>query len=216
MTRKRNCQRNNKAVAFSLMLLLVNLLPTDAFMTPTPKSSLYSKAGPSSCTGTVTTTLYGSNTEGWDDDDSPDTAIEDDDDDLEALFEYQKTPKPLDGMERAWRYAKKPLLHIGSKGAHLSHGNSLRQLLEDHTVVKVKVNTRRFGGSLQEAFEHLRDLAEESGAVKDIELVQARDGEKIILFGMPGTLEKIRQGTFPPPELNNNRLKNNNNEQESL
>ena len=52
---------------------------------------------------------------------------------------------PLDAMERAWRYCKKPLLRVGSKGAQFSHGNSLRQLLEAHQVVKVKVNTTRFG-----------------------------------------------------------------------
>jgi RNA-binding protein YhbY len=49
--------------------------------------------------------------------------------------------------EKVWRYVKKPLLSIGSKGASLSHGNSLRQLLEDHTAVKVKVNTKAFGTS---------------------------------------------------------------------
>lgn len=50
-----------------------------------------------------------------------------------------------DSTELAWRYAKKPLLRIGSKGATLTHGNFLRQLLESHTAVKVKVNTRKFG-----------------------------------------------------------------------
>ena len=49
--------------------------------------------------------------------------------------------------EKVWRYVKKPLLSIGSKGATLTHGNSLRQLLEAHTVVKVKVNTKKFDGT---------------------------------------------------------------------
>mmetsp|Transcript_18115 Transcript_18115/g.34375 ORF Transcript_18115/g.34375 Transcript_18115/m.34375 type:complete len:207 (-) Transcript_18115:119-739(-) len=106
----------------------------------------------------------------------------------------------VDSLERAWRYAKKPLLSIGSKGATLSHGNSLRQLLEQHTVVKVKVNTRRFDGSLQAAFEHLRSLAEENGAPSGIELIQARDADKIILFGLPGTMERIKDGHFPLAE----------------
>jgi RNA-binding protein YhbY len=52
-----------------------------------------------------------------------------------------------EAQEKVWRYVKKPLLSIGSKGASLSHGNSLRQLLEDHTAVKVKVNTKPFGTS---------------------------------------------------------------------
>lgn len=103
----------------------------------------------------------------------------------------------LDSLERAWRYAKKPLLSIGAKGATLSHGNSLRQLLEQHTVVKVKINTRRFDGSLQAAFEQLRSLAEENGAPPGIELIQSRDADKIILFGWPGTMDRIKDGHFP-------------------
>ena len=48
-------------------------------------------------------------------------------------------------MEEVWRYAKKPLISVGGKGATKKHGNSLRQLLDDHTIVKVKVNTISFG-----------------------------------------------------------------------
>jgi hypothetical protein len=51
----------------------------------------------------------------------------------------------LDTRERAWRYVKKPLLRIGAKGCSKSHGNSLRQLLADHVLVKVKVNTNKYG-----------------------------------------------------------------------
>lgn len=68
---------------------------------------------------------------------------EEEDDDFEILFE--DTPSNLDVTEKAWRYAKKPLLSIGAKGASFSHGNSLRQLLDAHTIVKVKVNTNKFG-----------------------------------------------------------------------
>ena len=52
---------------------------------------------------------------------------------------------PHKTMEEVWRYAKKPLISVGGKGATKKHGNSLRQLLDDHTVVKVKVNTKSFG-----------------------------------------------------------------------
>ena len=126
---------------------------------------------------------------------------DDDNDDIDFLFEEEEVllATPLDAMERAWRYAKKPLLRIGSKGATISHGNSLKQLLEQHTVVKVKVNTRRFDNSLDVAFEQLRALAEENGAPEGIELLQARDGEKIILFGWPGTLKRIQNDEFPVP-----------------
>ena len=48
--------------------------------------------------------------------------------------------------EILWRHVKKPLLRLGAKGASVSHGNSLKQLLEDHTAVKVKVNTKPYDG----------------------------------------------------------------------
>ena len=68
------------------------------------------------------------------------------DESIDFLFETPDVPKKqLDALERTWRYSKKPLLRIGSKGATLTHGNSLRHLLEDHKVVKVKVNTKKFG-----------------------------------------------------------------------
>lgn len=66
------------------------------------------------------------------------------DEDTEQVKQKQQVDD-LDNMELAWRHAKKPLLRIGSKGATLTHGNSLRQLLESHTVVKVKINTGKFG-----------------------------------------------------------------------
>lgn len=154
------------------------------------------------------------------------------DEDFEILFgeEEQKKLENLKPIEKAWRYAKKPLLSIGAKGATFSHGNSLRQLLEAHTVVKVKVNTQKFGkrmynntdqsipihfrwskltqnfalpnydkGSLEQAFKDIRDLVAESGGPEGIELIQAREKGKIILFGMPGTLERLERGEFPPP-----------------
>jgi hypothetical protein len=42
-------------------------------------------------------------------------------------------------------------------------------------------------------------LAIQNGAPKDIELIQMRASNKMILFGMPGTLEAMNAGTFPPP-----------------
>jgi RNA-binding protein YhbY len=133
-----------------------------------------------------------------DDEDEDDDNDVDDKDEEESTSSSSKTP---DGMEKAWRYAKKPLLRIGSKGATLSHGNSLKQLLEQHTVVKVKVNTRRFNDSLDEAFEVLKELAQENGAPAGIELLQKRDGEKIILFGWPGTRQRILDESFPVAEV---------------
>lgn len=123
--------------------------------------------------------------------------VKDEEEDLISLAQGSSN-----SMERAWRHAKKPLMSIGAKGATLTHGNSLRQLLEQHTVVKVKVNTRMFDNSLQQAFFKLVQLAEENGAPPGIELLQARESEKIILFGWPGTRERIDHNDFPPQEEN--------------
>ena len=51
-------------------------------------------------------------------------------------------------MESVWRFIKKPLLRLGSKGISPSHGNSLRELLKSHRVIKVKVNNRKDGTSV--------------------------------------------------------------------
>ncbi|KAL7430430.1 hypothetical protein ACHAXM_002191 [Skeletonema potamos] len=109
--------------------------------------------------------------------------------------------EPLSGnRQKAWQHAKKPLLRIGGKGATKTHGNSLRQLLDQHTVVKVKVNPSAFEeGSLLNAFEVLKQLAVESGANDGMELIHIRTSDKVILFGKEGTLGLIDSGDFPPP-----------------
>lgn len=53
--------------------------------------------------------------------------------------------------------------------------------------------------SLQNAFDALRELAVANGAPDTIELLQARESDKILLIGSPGVLEEVKEGTFPPP-----------------
>lgn len=101
------------------------------------------------------------------------------------------------GVANAWRYVKKPLLRIGGKGVTETHGNSLRELLNAHTCVKVKVNTQKLG-SLEDAFESIKDLAEKSGNMKGIECIHIRPSDNIIMFGKPGAMDAIRAGEFPP------------------
>lgn len=99
-------------------------------------------------------------------------------------------------METMWRHVKKPLLSVsGKKGVTTSHGNSLRELLEAHTAVKVKV---RGFASLDEAFAQLAAAATARGAPAALELLQARSSDAILLIGLPGTRERIEEGTFPP------------------
>ena len=106
-------------------------------------------------------------------------------------------------MEGAWRHVKKPLLSIGGKGASPSHGNSLRQLLQDHTAVKVKVNTKAYNNSMESAFESLAQLVVQAGSPEPPELLQYRPGDRVLLLGLPGTRERILQGTFPPVPASN-------------
>ena len=113
-------------------------------------------------------------------------------------------------MERAWRYVPKPLLRLGGKGVTLQHGNSLRQLLEQHQIVKVKVNDLRpfqtsnddnenHNNPLSEAFEQLKQSANTAPQQHvDMELLQYRNYDKIILIGLPGMRTQIQNGTFPP------------------
>jgi RNA-binding protein YhbY len=126
------------------------------------------------------------------------TATDDDEEEM-IIIPTTKAAAPLllPNMERAWRHVKKPLLSIGGKGATLSHGNSLRQLLDAHTVVKIKINTKQFENSLQVAFEALKRLAMEAGS-DDIELLQVREKENVILVGAQGTRALIEAGKFPP------------------
>lgn len=65
-------------------------------------------------------------------------------------------------------------------------------------MVKVKVNTLPYKNSLQAAYEDLQRLAEQSGSI-GVELVQMREKDRIILFGIAGVTQEIRDGTFPPP-----------------
>lgn len=111
-----------------------------------------------------------------------------------------KALEPLKGnRQKAWLHAKKPLLRIGGKGATKTHGNSLRELLDQHTVVKVKVNTGPYDGSLESAFEALKILAVESGADAGLELIHIKTSENTILFGKEGALDSMDAGDFPPP-----------------
>ena len=52
---------------------------------------------------------------------------------------------------------------------------------------------------MEKAYEILREYAIESGASESMELIQMREKERTIMFALPGTLENIENGSFPPP-----------------
>jgi hypothetical protein len=138
-----NPSRFNRAFHAACVTSTTTTITIPSALTATPLLS-YSRR-------LATTTLHvggAENEEEEDDDDDEDLS----DDEVDVFLDEQLVlpeMKDLKGAELAWRYAKKPLLRIGVKGATMTHGNSLRQLLEAHTVVKVKVNTQKFGGTYQ-------------------------------------------------------------------
>jgi hypothetical protein len=110
-------------------------------------------------------------------------------------------------MERAWRYSKKPLISIGAqKGPTIKHGNSLHELLQFHTAVKVKVQLLLSSKTnnneetmMMDIYQQLKQYAIQSGASNDIELIQLRTSpERILYIGLPNTIQCIQNGTFPP------------------
>jgi hypothetical protein len=56
--------------------------------------------------------------------------------------EYWAPVLPKDAIDGLWK-GRDPLLRLGKKGAQASHLNSLRELLQAHGVVRVKVSLGR-------------------------------------------------------------------------
>ena len=104
-----------------------------------------------------------------------------------------------EGIDQTWRHVPKPLLRIGGKGIAESHGNSLRELLNAHTVVKVKINSTKLG-SLEDVFETLKSTVDKSEDCPGVELIHVRNSENTILIGKKGTMDDIREGKFPPSD----------------
>ena len=61
------------------------------------------------------------------------------------------------------------------------------------------LNASALTGSLENAATTLKELAIKNGAPNDTEIIQMRNAGNLILFGLPGTLQRLDDGTFPPP-----------------
>jgi hypothetical protein len=133
---------------------------------------------------------------------------DDDDDDYHDDVDVQYRKK----MEGVWRYNKKPLLSIGAqKGPTIKHGNSLRELLLHHTTVKVKIqllfnasnrnNDKQYiQDQMIQVYEQLKQYTVQyDTSLQNMELLQVRVNERILLIGLPGTKQRILDGTYPPP-----------------
>ena len=142
--------------------------------------------------------------------DVADVDVVDDDDSIG--MSTSSVSKDMKLMERVWRYNKKPLLSIGAqKGPTVKHGNSLRELLNHHTTVKVKIqlllnsssrnnDAQTMEDQMIQVYHQLKDYAVVADpTLHDMELLQVRVAERILLVGLPGTRQKIVEGTYPPP-----------------
>merc|ERR1719491_2902211 len=69
-----------------------------------------------------------------------------------------------------------------------------------YDVVKVKICTNKLG-TLVQAYEIMRKLAEEKGASPGIELLHIRKSENVIMLGKMGMKEKIESGVYPPEKV---------------
>ena len=181
------------AIAVSLCCLVT---PTASFLAPTYRTS--TRQCPTTTTSLPILRHISSTIASYQQDESTEeSSLQQDQEEEEEEIPLVKPQPPVTGMERAWRHAKKPLLSIGAKGATLAHGNSLRQLLEAHGAVKVKINTKHFDNSLDTAFDALKQLAMEAGAPEP-ELLHVRYSDNIILVGAQGIRAKIESNEFPP------------------
>ena len=63
-------------------------------------------------------------------------------------------------------------------------------------IIKLK---KTIIGTLNEAFELIRESAEKAGASDGMELLHVRPSENVVLVGKKGMKDKILNGDYPPP-----------------
>lgn len=186
----------------SILLLVTFNTTISAFLISTVPSFRASELIPSLSFYRETQLFFSSSSSASSDNTTPPSESfhsDDDEEDDDAAVEEPFLTQASSKVDAAWRYVKKPFLRIGDKGVAQSHANSLCELLNAHTLVKVKINSSKNDDDWKEAFENLKRLAEESGKVKGgVELIQYRASEKIVLCGKQGAMEMIEKGEFPP------------------
>lgn len=85
---------------------------------------------------------------------------------------------PKHKLKERFLAATKPLLRVGGKGIAETHVNSLNELLEAHTHVRVKVAGQRKGVN-----ELSKEFLENEGLRRDVEILMLTQRE--MLFGIP-------------------------------
>ena len=103
----------------------------------------------------------------------------------------------VEDVIRAWKSARRPMLRISDKNdLTLEDGKMLKQLLDNYSLVKVKIDRKLDMTTMEEAFESLKNAAQVSGASSEMEMIHTSVAESFIFFGNPGTLSEIQSGSF--------------------
>ena len=106
----------------------------------------------------------------------------------------------VEDVIRAWKCARRPMLRIPHENdVTQKDGKMLKQLLDNYSLVKVKINGKLDMSMMEETFELLKNEAQESGASSEIEMIHTCVAEGTIFLGNPGTLSKIQSGSFASP-----------------
>jgi len=101
---------------------------------------------------------------------------------------------------RAWKCARRPMLRINYENdVTQKDGKMLKQLLDNYSLVKVKINGKLDMSMMEETFESLKNEAQISGASSEIEVIHTCVAEGTIFLANPGTLSKIQSGSFASP-----------------
>ena len=102
-------------------------------------------------------------------------------------------PKVLDSL---WNEQRKPLLRLGMKGVMPSHLNSLRELLDAHNVVRIKVN-----GPASDNLQAMAERALKAGTLPNASQpmgVLLRVKGKEFLVGRTDKMEALRKRMLLP------------------
>ncbi|KAG5175380.1 hypothetical protein JKP88DRAFT_228902 [Tribonema minus] len=92
-------------------------------------------------------------------------------------------------IEELWRKPKKELLKIGQGGVTASHVRSLTDLVQHHTIVRVKVNTK--GASYEDCLALGQALVSGEGEERGLRLVGVRPSTRLLLVGEAAFIDRL-------------------------
>uniref|UniRef100_I2CPM2 Uncharacterized protein n=2 Tax=Nannochloropsis gaditana (strain CCMP526) TaxID=1093141 RepID=I2CPM2_NANGC len=108
-----------------------------------------------------------------------------------TIVQYNSPLFPPQVLDSLWNQQRKPLLRLGAKGVLKSHLNSLRELLDAHNVVRVKVNGLS-NTDIQGLAENALRMAVEHDSEPALGVLLRVKGKEF-LVGRPDKMEALRK-----------------------